>query len=144
MPARAVDPEFAHIVEADHVIGAADPLVAYSGYVGGTYDGESHTQFVTVSGVGGDGVLYGANLSGTNAGSYSQDWSYGDNPNYNVASGTLAFDIAKADATIVVNGYTGVYDGNAHGATGSATEVIGPPRSGCGGSEPRRGCPRAA
>src|SRR5438132_6513981 len=33
--------------------------------------------------------------------------------------------ISKADAVIDVKGYTGVYDGNAHGATGSAKGVKG-------------------
>jgi hypothetical protein len=33
--------------------------------------------------------------------------------------------VNKANATIVVSGYTGVYDGNAHGATGGATGVKG-------------------
>ena len=39
--------------------------------------------------------------------------------------GTVSIVITKADATISVTGYTGVYDGNAHGATGSATGVKG-------------------
>jgi len=33
--------------------------------------------------------------------------------------------ISKADATITVNGYTGVYDASPHGATGSATGIGG-------------------
>jgi hypothetical protein len=41
--------------------------------------------------------------------------------NYNNANGTVSITITKADATIDVTGYTGVYDGNAHGATGTAT-----------------------
>ena len=43
--------------------------------------------------------------------------------NYNDDSGSVDDYIDKADATIVVNGYTGVYDGDDHGATGSATGV---------------------
>src|SRR5262249_25525555 len=35
------------------------------------------------------------------------------------------FIVSKATANITVNGYTGAYDGNAHGATGSATGVFG-------------------
>ena len=38
--------------------------------------------------------------------------------------------ITKADATVSVTGYTGVYDGDAHGATGSATGVGGVALSG--------------
>src|SRR5258705_13405345 len=36
-----------------------------------------------------------------------------------------SFTIAKATATINVDGFTGVYDGNPHGATGTATGVGG-------------------
>jgi uncharacterized repeat protein (TIGR01451 family) len=55
----------------------------------------------------------------TNAGSYTVQATI-DDPNYEgSASDTLV--IAKADATINVNGYSGVYDGNSHGATGTAT-----------------------
>jgi hypothetical protein len=39
-------------------------------------------------------------------------------------SASGAGQINKADATIVVNGYTGIYDGAAHGASGSATGVL--------------------
>ena len=38
-----------------------------------------------------------------------------------------AIVINKADAVVTVTGYTGVYDANAHGATGSATGVAGDP-----------------
>jgi uncharacterized repeat protein (TIGR01451 family) len=55
----------------------------------------------------------------TNAGSYTVTATI-DDPNYQgSASDTLV--IAKANATISVNGYSGVYDGNPHGATGTAT-----------------------
>ncbi len=50
--------------------------------------------------------------------------------NYNDESGTVAIVINKADATVSVTGYTGVYDGAAHGATGTATGVGGAALSG--------------
>jgi hypothetical protein len=106
-------------------IAKADTSVVVSGYTGGTYDGNAHTQTVTVTGVPSDGQLYTTSLTGTNAGSYSLPWSYTNNNNYNDVSGTLAFVIAKANANITVNGYTGVYDGAAHGATGTASGVKG-------------------
>jgi uncharacterized repeat protein (TIGR01451 family) len=57
----------------------------------------------------------------TDAGSYTVTATI-DDPNYaGTASGTLV--IAKASATVNVTGYTGTYDGNAHGATGSASGV---------------------
>jgi len=47
------------------------------------------------------------------------------NANHKAASGNVQIDISKANATIDVNGYTGVYDGSAHGATGTAKGVKG-------------------
>jgi hypothetical protein len=99
----------------------AKPVVSYTG--SGTYDGKVQTQTVTVTGVGGV-VLYSESLSGTNAGSYSKGWSF-SNDNYAGLSGTLAFAIAKATATFEVSGYGGTYDGQAHGATVTATGVNG-------------------
>ena len=60
----------------------------------------------------------------TNAGVYSDTWTFTDaTGNYNNASGTVTDTIAKANATITVIGYTGVYDGQAHAATGTASGV---------------------
>lgn len=52
--------------------------------------------------------------------------SQGGNGNYEPAP-TLTFSVAaaKADATVNVTGYSGLYDGQAHGATGTATGVGG-------------------
>src|SRR5207245_3502896 len=50
---------------------------------------------------------------------------FAGNGNYNNGTGTADIVISKADAVIDVKGYTGVYDGNAHGATGSAKGVKG-------------------
>src|SRR5262249_13318581 len=70
-------------------IARANAAVAASGYSGGTYDGNAHTQTVTVTGVG-NAQLYTTSLTATNAGSYSLPWSFSSNPNYNAVSGTLA------------------------------------------------------
>ncbi len=61
----------------------------------------------------------------TNAGEYASAASL-DNPNYTATpiSGTLT--INPATATVSVSGYTGLYDGAAHGATGTATGVGSP------------------
>src|SRR5205814_393839 len=100
-------------------ITPVDAAVVVSGYAGGTYTGGGHTQTVTVSGVPSDGTLYSTSLSGTNAGPYSQGWSF-SNDNYNAIdeSGTLAFSIGQATAVIVVNGYSTPYDGGYHGLSG--------------------------
>jgi hypothetical protein len=71
--------------------------------------------------------LAGLDLTGTthtNAGHYSDSWTFTDvTGNYNNTSGSVSDSIAKAEANVVVNGYTGIYDGAAHGATGSAAGV---------------------
>ena len=110
---------------ANFTINAATPTVAVSGYTGGTYDDTAHTQTVTVTGVGGN-VLYTTSLTETNAGSYSQSWSFSNN-NYTSAneSGTLSFSIAKANANISVTGYSVTYDGSAHTATYTLSGVNG-------------------
>ena len=50
-----------------------------------------------------------------------------DKANYtNADSSAVSFTIAKADASVLVNGYSGVYDGQAHGASlGHATGIGG-------------------
>ncbi|MBI5771989.1 MAG: putative Ig domain-containing protein [Verrucomicrobia bacterium] len=87
-----------------------------------TYDGtvKSATATTTPAGLN---VVFNYVGDRTNAGSY--DFSaLIDNANYTgSANGTLV--INKATATINVAGYTGTYDGTAHGATGSATGVGG-------------------
>jgi hypothetical protein len=70
--------------------------------------------------------------AGLNLGSRKTDvpggtanWTFTGGINYNDQSGSVAIVINKADATVSVSGYTGVYDGAAHGATGTATGVGG-------------------
>lgn len=60
----------------------------------------------------------------TNAGTYTDTWTF-SNPNYNSVSGTITDKIIKANANIVVNGYTVNYNGAAHEATGAAYGVGG-------------------
>jgi len=93
------------------------------------YDGNSHTATGTATGVNGES-LSGLDLIGTthtNAGTYNGDgWTFTDvTGNYHNSSGTVDDSISQAGASISVNGYSGVYDGAAHGATGTATGVNG-------------------
>jgi len=104
-------------------VNKATATVTVTGYTGGTYDALAHTQTVTVTGVGGLS-LFTDSLTGTNGGNYSKTWSYSDS-NYNTVSGTLAFVIAKATATVTVVNYTGTYDGAAHTASVTITGVGG-------------------
>ena len=73
--------------------------------------------------------IVGANndqVSIDGAGSCTITASQTGNANYKPADPvSQSFTIDKATATIKVDGYTGTYDGNAHGATGTATGVGG-------------------
>src|SRR5262249_51315924 len=49
---------------------------------------------------------------------YADTWTFTDvTGNYNNAGGTVTDSIARADASVLVKGYSGTYDGNAHGAS---------------------------
>src|SRR5207245_6673306 len=76
------------------------------------------------TGVGGvSDVLSGLDLSHTthtDAGTYTTDyWTFTDGTgNYNnIGNTTITDSIARADASVLVNGYSGTYDAAAHGAT---------------------------
>jgi YDG domain/HYR domain/MBG domain (YGX type)/Secretion system C-terminal sorting domain/Immunoglobulin I-set domain len=78
-------------------------------------------------------IVGAANFSDANAGTgktvTAGSLSLGgvDGGNYILSSvtGTALANITKADATVTVSGYTGVYDAAAHGATGTATGIGG-------------------
>ncbi|MFI5380423.1 MAG: beta strand repeat-containing protein, partial [Tepidisphaerales bacterium] len=61
----------------------------------------------------------------TNTPGGTAHWTFTGGTNYTDQSGDVAINISKATANVTVNGYTGVYDAAAHGATGSATGVGG-------------------
>ncbi|CAA9212931.1 MAG: hypothetical protein AVDCRST_MAG93-105, partial [uncultured Chloroflexia bacterium] len=76
-------------------------------------------------------TIVGGKVHIVSAGTCTVTASQAGNADYKAAeSVTQSFTIARADATIKVDGYTGTYDGNAHGATGSATGVGGADLSG--------------
>ncbi len=108
-------------------IGKATPTVDVTPYHV-TYDGNAHMATGTAKGVNNEALL-GLDLNGTShmgAGTYSDTWSFTDvTGNYNNASGSASDSIGKADANVSVQGFTGPYDGTAHGATGTATGAKG-------------------
>jgi hypothetical protein len=110
----------------DIVIGKADAVVNVVGYTG-VYDAEPHGATGTATGVLNDtlaGLALGATF--TNHPGGTAHWVFTDQTgNYNDASGDVAITINKANATISVTGYSGTYDAQAHGATGSASGVGG-------------------
>ncbi len=108
------------------VISKTNATINVTGYTG-DYDGAAHGAAGTATGVLGE-TLAGLNLgaSFTNVPGGTANWTFTDvTGNYNDASNTVAIVISKANATIDVSGYTGIYDGLAHGATGTVTGVLG-------------------
>src|SRR5207244_3955902 len=102
--------------------------ITVNGY-SGIYDGTPHGANGSASGVQGEdlGSLLdlGANFSNVPGGTAHWSFRPAGNSNYQADSGAVAIDTNKATATITVNGYSGIYDGNAHGASGSASGVQG-------------------
>jgi hypothetical protein len=75
--------------------------------------------------------MVGAALSGLDLGATFTDvpggtahWTFG-NVNYNDQSGDASIVIDKAAATCTITGWTGTWDGDAHGASGTCTGVDG-------------------
>lgn len=101
-------------------------VINVSGFTG-TYDGAAHGATGSATGVDGEDLSALLNLgaSFTDAPGGLADWSFAGNDQYNAASGSVAITIDRAEATISVSGFSGVYDGAAHGAAGSATGVLG-------------------
>ena len=97
-----------------------------------TYNGDAQTPCsASVTGAGGlNQTLTVGYSNNTNAGTATASASYTGDANHETGSASKTFSIAKADATISISGYTGVYDGNAHGAWGTATGVKGESLSG--------------
>jgi hypothetical protein len=108
-------------------IAKANATISLTGYVG-TYDGTAHQATGTATGVLGES-LAGLNLSvtsHTNAGTYIDAVTFTDvTGNYKNTIKNVKSTINKANAVITVTGYSVVFDGLAHTATGTATGVLG-------------------
>src|SRR5207247_1177442 len=91
------------------------------------YNGDPHGATGTAKGVKLEDLSSLLNLgaSFTNVPGGTATWAFSGDVNYKSVGGTATITITQADETITVNGYSGVYDGNAHGATGSAKGVKG-------------------
>jgi hypothetical protein len=111
------------------IISKADAVITVTGYTG-VYDGNPHGATGTAHGVESPTP---ADLSGllhlgstfTNVPGGTAHWTFDGSNNYNAASGDATITVTQADAMITVNGYSNVYDGNPHAATGSAKGVKG-------------------
>ncbi|MDD1652588.1 MAG: YDG domain-containing protein, partial [Methanomicrobiales archaeon] len=111
----------------DITVSRADAIINISGWTG-TYDGAAHGASGSATGVLGENLTSMLNLgsSFTNVPGGTATWIFTDTTgNYNDDASTVDIAISRADAMINVFGWTGTYDGAAHGATGSATGVLG-------------------
>jgi hypothetical protein len=99
-------------------------IIDVSGF-SGTYDGKAHGPSGTATGADGEDLsgLLSFGETFTDAPGGLAHWTFAGDATYNAASGTAAITIERAEASINVAGFTGVYDGAAHGATGTATGV---------------------
>jgi YDG domain-containing protein/MBG domain-containing protein/galactose oxidase-like protein/List-Bact-rpt repeat protein/Kelch motif protein len=115
--------------DAAIVINPANATISVQGH-SGVYDGDPHGASGTATGVKGENLatLFNFGDSFTNVPGGTAHWTFNatsTNPNYNPASGDATITLTPADATISVQGHSGVYDGDPHGAGGTATGVKG-------------------
>jgi len=124
-------------VDQSFEVGKAAQAISFAALSDKTYGDPPFTVSATGGGSGnsvtfsasGNCTSSGANWSTitiTGAGPCTVTASQAGNANYNAAPDVpRSFTINQATANITVNGYSGIYDENAHGATGSATGVNG-------------------
>src|SRR5256885_4843199 len=93
----------------------------------GVYGAKPHTATGSATGVNGEdfGALLHLGGSFTDAPGGTASWTFDGNTNYKAAAGSAAIVIGQASATIQVAGFSGVFDGTAHRATGSAVRIQG-------------------
>jgi hypothetical protein len=110
----------------DLTITRADPTCSIDGYTG-VFDRNPHGASGSCTGVNGEvlaGLDLGASFSDVPGG--AANWVFTDvTGNYKDASGTAEIVINKAEASCSVIGFTGVYDGNPYGATGTCSGIGG-------------------
>ena len=118
-------------VQQPFTIARATPVVTVTGGAF-TYDGAAHAASATAkfNGVDVNGTFAftynGSTPAPVNVGSYAIVASFtSTDTNFNNATDNGTISITKANATVDVNGATITYDGQAHGATGTATGVAG-------------------
>ena len=109
----------------DDLIDKADASCSISGY-SGVYDADAHGATGSCEGVGGeDAGTLDLGDSFTDVPGGTANWSFTGNGNYNDQASSVDIEITKADASCSISGYSGVYDADAHGATGSCEGVGG-------------------
>src|SRR5439155_791304 len=96
-----------------------------------TYRGTAFTATASVTGAGGLNqaltIVYSGECTNVStANGCTATASFGGDANHEASSDSKSITIGKADAVISVTGYSGSYDGAAHGASGSALGVETP------------------
>src|SRR5205814_5678773 len=112
---------------ASLTITKIDATIEVTGY-SGPYTATPHGATGTATGLLGadlNSLLHVATTTYTDVPGGSVHWTFDGNTNYNSGSGNATVTITKVDATIDVTGYSGPYTATAHGATGTATGVLG-------------------
>lgn len=107
-------------------ITKANPTCLVDGFTG-VYDSSPHGATGSCTGVKGE-ALAGLDLGTTftNVPGGAADWTFVDvSGNYKNANGSVDIVLSKADPDCSVTGYSGVYDGNPHGASGACSGVGG-------------------
>jgi hypothetical protein len=112
------------------VINKADAVCTIVGFTG-VYDANPHGASGSCAGVAADPTAVGSSLTlgatFTNVPGGSATWNFTGGTNYNDQSDTVAIVINKADAVCTIAGFTGVFDANPHGASGSCAGVAADP-----------------
>ena len=104
--------------------GATINVTAYDG----PYTATPHGATGTATGLLGadlNSLLHVATATYTDVPGGTVSWTFDGNTNYNSASGSVEVKIAKVNATINVTAYDGPYTATPHGATGTATGLLG-------------------
>ena len=106
-------------------ITPAEATCDVSGY-SVVYDAAAHGASGTCTGIDAEnpGVLDLGNTF-VNVPGGTALWTFTGNGNYNDQSGSVLVEITPAEATCEVNGFSGVYDVAAHGASGTCTGIGG-------------------
>jgi hypothetical protein len=108
-------------------VNKAEQVISWSNPSAITYGTALSATQLNASRTTGDGSLTYSPAAGTvlDAGTHTLSVTAAATDNYNAKTATVSLTVNKADATIAVEGYEGTYDGNAHGATGTAKGVKG-------------------
>ena len=93
------------------------------------YNGSKHSPCsATVTGAGGlNQSLTVSYTESINVGTVTASASFPGDATHHPSAGSATFTINKADAVCTISGYTGAYDGAAHGASGSCVGAAGDP-----------------